>query len=475
MSEFGFLSLPNEILLVVFSHLEDPYPLFPLSTLCRRLHFLALPIYLSRVGVCDSSESCNISVDTEKFSVSLSALQTALFLSAVQNLCCTFSNLDSQHRDLGRLHRLCSILTSIESTNLQFSSSPPNDYTEAIQETYYSSVVDVLNTVLEKSCTTLTVGDIATATSRIPKRARRNKPPYVGALTSSIALSPAALRQKTLSTFRIHSEILLSPHCRAWTLDVLNSFPLTSISIDTPSISTDVWDALFSETEIPTLSELSLLNCRIKPSQMNLFLSRHPSVTSLHLHKVLVPSMGERLPPGYLPQLSVLSAAPAQAAYLLQAMEQTTALRTVRVECHMLRLGLISADNSLRAIASRLALVALSLVLPVPSKVAPYMPDLNLDFGEDSALRFVSKLEFVFADGIVYNVSDYASVAKWVDPFPGLKSVELVGLNGRHDGDMLLKEIRKRAPNVETVVVDGVEHDLTGSVEIGKRVGMLVV
>lgn len=474
MSELGFLSLPNEILLVVFSHLEDPYPLFPLSTLCRRLHFLALPIYLSRAGVCDSSESCNISLDTRKHV--LSALQT-LFLSTVQNLSCTFSNLDSQHRDLGRLHRLCSVLTSIESTDLQFSSSPPSDYTEAIQETYYRSVVDVLNTVLEKSCTTVTVGDIASATSRVPKRARRNQTPYVGTLTSSIALSPVALRRRTLSTFRIHSEILLSPHCRAWTLDVLNSFPLTSISIDTPSISTDVWDALFSETEIPTLSELSILNCRIKPSQMNLFLSRHPSVTSLHLRKVLVPSMGERLPPGYLPHLSVLSAAPAQTAYLLQVMEQTTALRTVRVECHMLRLGLISADNSLRAVASRLAPVAFSLVLPVPSKVAPYMMDLGLDFGEgpESALRFVSKLEFVFADGIVYNVSDYASVPKWVDPFPGLRSVELVGLNGRYDGNLLLREVMKRAPNVETVVVDGVEHDLTGSVEIRRRVGMLVM
>ncbi|KAJ6544020.1 hypothetical protein B0H19DRAFT_1267327 [Mycena capillaripes] len=471
-SKPGLLSLPNEILLTVFSHLQDPYPLYPLSTLCRRLHFLALPLYLSLTNVihCDAANmSYNISIGAEQTDI-LAALQTSLFLDTAQNICCTFSNPNSHLKDLARFHRLCSIvLRSIHSTTLRFDPSL-DDHFDGVQATYYDDVVRVLNAVLEKSCTSLTVDTVTTepvisraSIRRLYMRAARGSP-TTGVLTSSLSLSPAAFRQRTLSTFKLHSEILFSPHCTAWTIDVLNSFPLTSISIDAPTVPTEVLDALLSVTEIPTLCDLSILRCRIKPSRMHLFLSRHPTITRLHLGNLFVPSLQERLPPDYLPQLQALTAPAPQVSYLLQAMEQTTSLRSLRVLAHMTQLDLQFTDTSLRCVTSRLAPVSLTLVLPVLSNLPRHAVNLDLHFGDDSALKFVTALELEFAEENTgfFKLSDYVSITRWCHPFPGLKTVELSGFNNGYDRSLIFEALRTHAPDVEMLVVNGVEHNLRG-------------
>ncbi|KAJ7691751.1 hypothetical protein B0H17DRAFT_1330971 [Mycena rosella] len=424
----SLLSLPNEVLLVVFCHLDDPYPLFPLSTLCRRLHFLCLPVYLLRRGVYDDS-SCNISIAAEQVDA-LPALQTSLFLGTVQSLFCTFSNPYSQNKDLARFHRVCCMLTSIRKAQLRFT-PPSDDYPGGTQEeeAYFTQVVDILNKVLEKSCTTLTVDTPLGATPATSSRkrglqhglARGTRQPAI--LTSSISLSPGALRRRSLSTFRIHSETLFAPHCRAWTLDVLNSFPLTSLSIHAPSVPTAALDALLSQTEIPTLSDLALVHCRITPARLHLFLALHPSITTLHLDNLLSPR--------------TLSATPAQLAYLLHAMPPPPALRTVRIHSHMTHVDLRLADASLRPAAPRL------------------VPRQSRSRSSSPALRAVSTLEFVFADadaGEARGFAVYAAIAKWAAPFPGLQTVELVGSSAGADTARILAAFQARVPGVEKMV-----------------------
>ncbi|KAJ7037950.1 hypothetical protein C8F04DRAFT_386002 [Mycena alexandri] len=459
------LDLPNEILIIV-CHLGDPSPIYLLSTMCRRLHFLALPIYLSRIGVChdvDSAEGCNISIGPEN-SDALAVLLTSLLLNVAQSLSCALSTL----KDVARFTRLCSRLSRIEAAELRFS-PPSHDYADESQAAYYTEVVKTLNVVLEKACESLTVdivlGASAPTISRISRRSRlqarapkRGRIP--GLLTTSISLSPAAFRQRTLSTFRLHSDIVFSPHCLAWTIDVLNSFPLAVISIDAPTVQTDVLDALLSVTEIPTLCDMSILNCRLRPSQMHLFLSRHPSITRLHLGNVIVPPMQERLPPDHLPQLTALSAAAAQVAYLLHTLDQTGALREIRVLSHMTQLDLIFTDASLRPVASRLAPVSLSLVLPVLSNLPRLPTSLGGLFGDDSALKLVTTLEFVFGDdNIAFNtLADYVSLTPWCAPFPGLRNVELVGFNSTYSIELARQAFKEHAPTIEMLVIGGVEY-----------------
>ncbi|KAJ7104517.1 hypothetical protein B0H15DRAFT_28806 [Mycena belliarum] len=459
------LSLPNELLLVVFHHLQDPYPLYPLSTLCRRLHFLSLPIYLSRRGIYN--ETCgNISISAEQIDV-LPALQTSLFLNTVPSLCCAFPNPYSD-QDLARFLRVCCTLQSVGAAKLQFAQAPSSndDYTEKMHETYLINVVNILNKVLEKSCTTLTIEATPDEISAITrarfssKRGRGMRPvSQAHLLTSRISLSPAALRQSTLTTFRLHSPLLFTPHCRAWTIDVLNSFHLSSLSINAPAVAADVFNGLLSQTEIPTLSDLSMVNCRIAPAHLHLFLARHPSISSLHLDNMFVPSAGERLPPGFLPQLASLSAPAPQIAYFFHALPPAATLRTVRVLCHMTHVDLRLTDTSLRAAAPRLAPpVALALVLPVPASLPRVIPDVDMvfDADTDSALRFVSTLAFVFADDdAALGPVKYAAIAKWAAPFPALRTVELVGSRST-DTAPILAAFQARAPDVERVVWHGI-------------------
>ncbi|KAJ7204698.1 hypothetical protein GGX14DRAFT_569275 [Mycena pura] len=474
---FGLLSLPNEILLVVFSHFEDPYPLYPLSTLCRRLHFLALPIYLTRACVYEAlpdSTSCDITIGAEHTGT-LAALQTSLFLGTVQSLCCTFSDSISQFEDLARFHRVCSILKSVESTTLQFSPASFNNHAEAMRTTYSFSIVQTLNTVLEKSCATLTVSASPTDSAAIssPRVSRRHlvrapggrRAQSTAIVTSSASLSPAALRQKKLSKFKMHSEVLFSPHLRAWTIDVLNSFPLVFLSIDIPTVPARVLDAILSLTEIATLRHFALSNCIIKPTRMHIFLSRHPGITCLHFEKLLVPSNQESLPRDHLPQLASLSAEAPQVAYLLHAMESTAALRAVRLLSHMTRLDLMFTDAALGPVASRLAptTVSLTLVLRVPDDLPHIAIDPSLRFGEGTALQFVTKLELVFGYESTSiapaKLADY--IVKWSAPFPALRTVELVGLKERYEGVDLVQAVRTFSSTVETLVVNGRETDLT--------------
>ncbi|KAK7044567.1 F-box domain-containing protein [Favolaschia claudopus] len=469
MSNLSLLSMPNEILLVIFSHLRDPYPLYPLSTLCRRLHHIALPLYLSRTGVytepsgskSETYHASSISIAGDK-TYTLAALQIALFLRDVplRTLSCTFADSQSQVIDFARFRRLCSMLGRIETAHLQL--QVQNHGYFGGQPTY-DDVVHVLNAVLEKSCVGLTVDvahDPTLGPARLSRRGRGGDPTRKTHEFQTLAvpaLSSSAFRLKTLKTFRMHSEILFSPHCRAWTIDVLNSFPIVSLSIDVPSVPTDALDALLLVTEIPTLRDLALLRCRVKPSALHLFLSRHPGITRLHLGHIFVPSLQERLPPDHLPQLRDLTAPAPQISYLLQAMEQTTSLRAVRVLSHMTRLDLSFIDASLQPVVSRLESVYITLVLPVPPQLPRFGTDLELLSSDDCLLALVRTLEFVFApENVTFTkLSDYLCLTAWCELFPDLKSVELSGFDSTYSTQLALEALHKR---VQKVVLNGVEH-----------------
>ncbi|KAJ6621940.1 hypothetical protein B0H10DRAFT_2187755 [Mycena sp. CBHHK59/15] len=86
----GFLDLPSEILAII---LENPnFPdntLYSLALLCRRLHFIALPIYFSRNGMDYQSKSVVIAMRADGRDM-LAALHTALFVSSMEKITCIF-------------------------------------------------------------------------------------------------------------------------------------------------------------------------------------------------------------------------------------------------------------------------------------------------------------------------------------------------------------------------------------------------
>ncbi|KAF7316278.1 F-box domain-containing protein [Mycena indigotica] len=365
------LSLPNELLLDVFSHFEDPHLLFTLSTLCKRLHLLALPLYLSQIGVYESLSPgvCNITIGQHR-TEALAALQTALFLDAVQTLSCTLPHAMQLGQDVKRLARVCAALTSVNSATLHV--NPRKFLDDSSGDLNPLSFVDCLNSLLEKSCSSLTVKSFRDRwTDHKSRPMRRAQQP--SRVLSAAALSPAAMRAKSLSTFNIHSEILVFPHVRAWTIDVLNSFPIRALSISAPFQIEEITDIL-AVTEIPTLLTLALHESRITPAQLHAFLARHPQITHLRLEKLIVPPLHERLPSRALESIVTLTAGPTHVAYLLHALNRLpSTLQCIRILSYMTTVDLQGANSSLHHVVSFLAGIPdLRLVLPVPDSLPPH-------------------------------------------------------------------------------------------------------
>jgi hypothetical protein len=86
----GILDLPTEILVEILDSPTFPSEtLYALALLCRRLHFLVLPMYFSRHGTISTPNSIVISMRTDRRDL-LSALQTALFIPQIDTLTCIF-------------------------------------------------------------------------------------------------------------------------------------------------------------------------------------------------------------------------------------------------------------------------------------------------------------------------------------------------------------------------------------------------
>ncbi|CAK5262991.1 unnamed protein product [Mycena citricolor] len=83
-----FLELPDEILLLILgdTDLERDASLLGLASLCRRLHFIALPIYLAAHGIADPAKFAAVTIDVQTGKDTLLGLQRALYLSDVEQL-----------------------------------------------------------------------------------------------------------------------------------------------------------------------------------------------------------------------------------------------------------------------------------------------------------------------------------------------------------------------------------------------------
>lgn len=113
------LLLPDSVLLAIFHHLSKE--LYVLSLLSRRLHHLALPLFLSQLDVPDPSGSprlylCSVVRQLD----ALSALRIALFLPSIVHLTCHFppedlstEDLSASFRSLTRIRSLAEKLSSI--------------------------------------------------------------------------------------------------------------------------------------------------------------------------------------------------------------------------------------------------------------------------------------------------------------------------------------------------------------------------
>ncbi|KAJ6601665.1 hypothetical protein B0H10DRAFT_673290 [Mycena sp. CBHHK59/15] len=86
-----------------------------------------------------------------------------------------------------------------------------------------------------------------------------------------------------LRTFNIHASFLFHTTFYRWTLNVLNTAPLTELSLDDIDLTHYDWALILPTLTLPALEALAINRCAVAVPDLALFLARHPTLLTLGL------------------------------------------------------------------------------------------------------------------------------------------------------------------------------------------------
>ncbi|KAG5653954.1 hypothetical protein H0H81_009070 [Sphagnurus paluster] len=386
---YPLLDLPNEILLYILEHIESIESLYSISKLSRRLHHLALPLYLARHGISPFSGSLVLFDDVAPDI--LHALSTALFRPTLRCVSCTFnfcwpnrtvlrhtralSHLLPQLASLHEAHLDFTNTHSFASREPDFNNSERFAANDLSQEAHSLHKVDraqeisgLLEGVVAAGCRTLTVCLAGWTTLSSADEIREVLSPsrllYPSNLWRLLAGGAQALFDAVqspkgitwlrptvekppevlaLETFNVHSSMLLHKQFCGWTVRTLNRASLSTLSLRNLDVYINTWGVILPCLTLPHLTSLTVDRCSLMYPDLAQFLARHPHIQRLYLGRSLhapLPTEQKnnnteevRNKDVYLHSLNLthLSAAPAYLRYLLAASGALPKLREVTI------------------------------------------------------------------------------------------------------------------------------------------------
>ncbi|KAG5341538.1 hypothetical protein C0989_009899 [Termitomyces sp. Mn162] len=346
------LSLSDEVILLILGLTSNPV-LIVIAKTCRRLYYLALPVYFQRYGI-PSNPAPRSLVLCDRTLRALPGLTAAFFITSVDDLLCKFPGPEEYcfSKGVRDLHRFVYRLSSVSSVSLDISNIDTrwtSGLATAVSDAWKPRFIRLLDTMLERGCSSLTVayGHFNVAPSLLTRR-RVEEPKAERKFLGRVPLLSLFRRKQAskvnmragskLSSLCIHSNMLLSPPFYEWTLQTLHANPITSLSFRVSGLSQDAWARLLSALTLPSLASFSPENSGITFPALLAFLQRHPTITTLNLHPH-VPHACSRLPKpksqdkenNLLPRLVALGGCPKNVTALLSHLHPDTALRVQKI------------------------------------------------------------------------------------------------------------------------------------------------
>jgi hypothetical protein len=305
------------VLLYIFSFLPSN-DLRNLSFLCKRLHYLALPLHLSLCGIDHPLElsSGAVSLSNENANA-ISALRLALFITSVKRFEFTFGvgivSSEGLLREIRSIKRLLATLHVQEivldfrhivlmrtkkriGVGLEFHGTVMN------RKKWYSVLGKLLKTLgamqgtaltvlagrafmpIYESQTEITGLDLAAATPgalpswlSTPDTTTVEHRPHPEASSSSVV----PLIQFT--ELHVCSALFFQQPFLDWTITALRSSSIVALSFEQLNLSYDTWSDLLTSIILPNITEFSVAFCNL--SFINLstnVLSRHPQIKNLN-------------------------------------------------------------------------------------------------------------------------------------------------------------------------------------------------
>ncbi|KAJ7280197.1 hypothetical protein C8J57DRAFT_1301904 [Mycena rebaudengoi] len=506
------LSLPNELLVLIFENLQFPVDyLCTLAMLNRRVHILALSIYFARNNMPSPSKSVVIRMRLDGMDT-LTALQMALCICLspkIEHLECILPHPSCVSvipllPHLSRLRRFISRL-SLDRVILQLDVG--NSKCNATGDDYalraWSSTFEaLLNSFVQTSCTDFTIraGTYFTRSYAISKTPRwsahfiRTLEAFFSSktdITSSDVkfqrvpqqglgrnITPMSLDARSrhctvLNVIHIQSVVLLTPPGLRWTLSALQHSPVTTLSISEVSMDTQLWRAAFYliAKATPGLTDLSLseLEC-ISDIEILAFCSRLPRLTRLKIGRnELNPDTPTRCEHGApIPEFRNLASIHAPSDFLLYFLRPRLCfpnLKSLSIAFHYLTdIRNIGATLPLvcRAMAARKVSASISLSLALSS--ATIASDLDsvseLHSEVTQYFRYVARLD------LLLHTYDMAGIARWIGIFSSVQHVSIVRNKLPTDIDAeasrLIQAVTENKSFLRTMTIHGKNYAVSG-------------
>ncbi|KAF8210918.1 hypothetical protein K438DRAFT_1808449 [Mycena galopus ATCC 62051] len=295
----GFIDLPTEVLLLIFHWLDEE--LFSLSILCRRLHFLALPIFLERNAIPDPCGTVLVdfatmpNLGTLASPDAVQALSIALFVPSIEKLTCVFPAAHTYQRIAGirRITRLVQRLATLKKLSLEFIPHYNNPHEPFRRKEYsqgrlwqgcYSALHDLLDIVNSKLCTSLAI---------------------LGSPASNATEAPSCPAPSIRSVSHLSFDAGFSPGYLAWIFSALKDSPIVSLELNV----TDDTQLNNGAVNFPaTLTCLSLDGGHVLRPTVLAYLGRHPLLKNLTLGRALPSTQASDMDPLHLNNLVALTA-----------------------------------------------------------------------------------------------------------------------------------------------------------------------
>ncbi|KAJ7216284.1 hypothetical protein B0H12DRAFT_1154174 [Mycena haematopus] len=495
------LSLPNEVLIIIFENPRFPVDyLAILAVLCRRLHFVALPIYFARCGMPSPTKSAVIHLAKDGQDV-LAALNMALFITSMEDIKVFFPHPSCTSvlpllRHLWRFHKFISRFPSVNRVILQLdarNSMCNSTGDDKALRAWSSTLGGLLNCLVEKRCTEVTVkyGGYLTRSYTLAAGPTKRVRKIVKAI-QRLFLSRAAMegrnwdfhrsreqgreraltsipakvsRSSTLTSLHIQSAILIMPPCLSWTLSALRHCPITSLSLYQISLEKEIWIAALPliARAAPNLTDLSLSELdSISAVEILGFCSRFPRLAALNIgYNEERQGMPTRCTKGRIPQfrnLTSLVAPPDFIQYIMRPRPSLPKLVSLCIVFHgKTHLSTIVAQLSdiCELMAARSLSPSLSLSLSLYSNITVNaFSTLSHD-----VTKYLIRVASLTLEIFPTNPDD---IAHWVHLFPSAQHVSLTLKCAAPDAyeGRLVQALSQERGCLRTIVVDGTKHVL---------------
>ena len=477
--------------------------LYSLSLSSRRLHYVILPMYLSRHGILDPAEYLKIS--DNKFRV-ITTLLISSNLKTINRLECEFSDIEiprpnnSTCRFMGPLEemtsmeRLLSKLLHVDYLSIDFDTLGSHyfvgDNFPSMQRLLDSAVNVGTNLTLQRDALdqrsyspfvifprkqrrSQTINQSARATFN-PLEWVKNKWALRGSLSSSN--SSRRSRHSTLKSLFLETTMFFEHiKLRQWLITTLYTSELVSLWIQTIELPNSILDLAIPLLNIPSLREFSIQS-QISFDVLADFVILHKNLTTLKIGKEVAAPTSRLLPHSCLSNLTTLHATPEYIVHLLKP-NVLPKLRFVSIlSYHPFgpSLDVTRIDRYLTPISHLTRSLAISLVLSIvsgtfypPAYAEMYdgqLPSSHvLHNTQTLVLKWEAPLPFVAGGDALYYFPG------WLANFPpNLEHIQFVGSwfassedRAKHD---LVRSICEAYPQIKTVTLNDVLYSPPGSV-----------